>query len=464
MSEYKVTNDLPERIFRAYDIRGVVEQELTLDVAYTVGRAIGSEAHELNIRQIVVGRDGRLSGPGLLNALQAGILSTGTDVRNIGEVPTPVLYYATHHLHTQAGVMVTGSHNPQGYNGFKMVLAGQTLFGDRIQALRERALLENFVDGQGELILEHMVDAYIERITGDITLKKPFNIVVDCGNGVTGDIVPRLFRELGCEVHELYCEVDGTFPHHHPDPSVEANLQDIIAKVKELGADIGLAFDGDGDRLGVVCDDGRVIWPDRQMMLFAIDILERHPGSPIIYDVKCSSHLGRIIKQHRGKPVMWKTGHSFIKTKMAELDSPMSGEMSGHLFFKERWYGFDDALYAGARLLEILSKQARSCSEVFSDLPDSVNTPELKLPIDDERKFEYMEQFIQKAEFPDGEINTIDGIRVDFEYGWGLVRASNTTPCLTLRFEADNEADLKKVQDQFRTQLLAIDSRLELPF
>lgn len=465
MADYQLTHELDQTLFRAYDIRGVVDEHLDENFAYTIGKSIGSEAQELGIDTLVVGRDGRLSGPSLLAALEAGILVSGTDVINVGEVPTPVLYFATHHFNTQSGVMVTGSHNPRGYNGFKMILAGQTLFGDRISAIRERALAENYTDGQGEVRIESVIDDYIERIQGDVKLQKPFKIVVDCGNGVTGNVVPQLFRTLGCEVTELFCEVDGTFPNHHPDPSVEKNLQDIITTVQEIGADIGLAFDGDGDRLGVVSNEGKVIWPDRQLMLFAADVLKRHPGAPIIFDVKCSQHLGRMIKQYRGEPVMWKTGHSFIKTKMAELKSPVSGEMSGHIFFKERWYGFDDALYAGARLLEILGKDDRSCSEVFAELPDSVNTPEIKLFIADEQKFEFMEQFAREAKFDGAEdIIRVDGLRVDFPHGWGLIRASNTTPCLTLRFEADTTQDLADIQQKFREQLLVFDDSLEIPF
>lgn len=464
MSEYHELSDLPQRIFRAYDIRGIVDKELTPNLAYTVGLAFGSEARELGIKTVVIGRDGRISGPRLLAGLQAGIIASGTNVINVGEVPTPVLYFATHHLATQSGVMVTGSHNPRGYNGFKMVLAGQTLFGERIQDIYMRAKSQNFTQGNGAVTEESVVDAYIARITGDVKLKKPFKIVVDCGNGVTGGVVPTLFSALGCDVVELYCEVDGNFPNHHPDPSVAENLQDLIKTVQDQQADIGLAFDGDGDRLGVICNNGAMILPDRQLMLFAKDILQRNPGAPIIFDVKCSQHLPKVIKQYNGNPIMWKTGHSFIKTKMAEMASPLSGEMSGHIFFKERWYGFDDALYAGARLLEILANEGQSCDEVFSALPNSVNTPELLLPIDEKKKFEFIKDFIKSASFDDAKLVTVDGLRVDFPYGWGLIRASNTTPCLTLRFEADTQADLLSVQEQFRQQLLAVDNSLELPF
>lgn len=464
MQEFNITTELPERVFRAYDIRGKVDSELTPDFAYTIGLAVGSEAQELEIDTIVVGRDGRLSGHELLFAVERGILDTGTNIINVGEVPTPVLYYATHQLGTQSGLMVTGSHNPKGYNGFKMILAGQTLFGDRIAAIYERARNQNFVEGKGETSFHPIIDEYIERIASDVQLKKPFKVVVDCGNGVTGKVVPKLFRALGCEVIELFCDVDGNFPNHHPDPSIKENMLDLIQAVAEHNADIGLAFDGDGDRLGVICDRGEMIYPDRQLMLFSQDVLERNPGAAIIFDVKCSQNLPKIIKQHRGNPVMWKTGHSYIKTKMADMDSPLSGEMSGHIFFKERWYGFDDALYAGARFLEILAKDDRPCSEVFAALPDSVNTPEIKIPIDDHIKFQFIENFIESANFDHAALNTIDGLRVDFDDGWGLIRASNTTPCLTLRFEAKDEDALLNVQQLFREQLHAFDKNLELPF
>lgn len=464
MQAFNITQDLPEQVFRAYDIRGKVDSELTPDFAYTIGLAVGSEAQELGINTIVVGRDGRLSGEALLLAVVRGILDTGTNIINIGEVPTPVLYYATHKLGTYSGVMVTGSHNPKGYNGFKMVLAGKTLFGDRIVAIHERARNQNFVEGKGEASSYSIADEYVERICSDVKLQKPFKIVVDCGNGVTGKVVPELYRALGCEVIELFCDIDGNFPNHHPDPSVKENMLDLIDAVRENNADIGLAFDGDGDRLGVICDGGEMIYPDRQLMLFSQDVLERNPGAAIIFDVKCSQNLPKVIKQHRGNPVMWKTGHSYIKTKMAQMKSPLSGEMSGHIFFKERWYGFDDALYAGARFLEILAKDDRKCSEVFAALPDSVNTPEIKLPIDDKIKFTFIENFVESAEFENATLNTIDGLRIDFENGWGLIRASNTTPCLTLRFEAQDEQALQNVQRLFREKLLAFDNTLELPF
>lgn len=464
MADYQIVEDLPTSIFRAYDIRGVVDDQFNENTAYTIGLSVGSEAHELGVSNIVIARDGRISGPSMLAALQAGILASGTSVINVGEVPTPVLYFATHHLGCFSGVMVTASHNPKDYNGFKMILAGDTLFGDRIQAIYQRACDKNFTEGEGVYREENILDTYVERITSDVKLKKPMKIVVDCGNGITGIVVPKLFRALGCEVTELFCDVDGNFPNHHPDPSVVENLHDLIQTVRDTGADIGLAFDGDGDRLGVVCDQGKFIYPDRQLMLFAKDVLSRNPGAPIIFDVKCSQNLPKVIRENNGKPIMWKTGHSFIKTKMAEMHSPLSGEMSGHIFIKERWYGFDDAMYAGARLLEIVSQEKRPCSEIFAELPDSVNTPELKMPIADSEKFSFIEKFILQADFGDAELITVDGLRVDFENGWGLIRASNTTPSLTFRFEANTEKDLKIVQDKFREQLLAFDSSLRLPF
>lgn len=452
-------------IFRAYDIRGIVGETLTPAIVTQIGQAIGSEAAAQNQLKVVVARDGRLSGPQLIEALIQGLQAAGREVINIGMVPTPVLYFATYHLNTGSGVMLTGSHNPPDYNGLKIMIAGQALSGERIQDFKNRIDNNNLINGTGTLENIEIGDAYIKRITDDIKLARSFKVVIDCGNGVAGILAPQLVRALGGEVIELFCEVDGHFPHHHPDPSIPKNLVDVITKVQTEKADLGLAFDGDGDRLGVVDAQGKVIWPDRQMILYVADLLKRHPGAQIIYDVKCSRHLTNAIIEQGGKPLMWKTGHSFIKSKMKETGALLGGEMSGHIFFKERWYGFDDALYTAARLLEILSQDARAPEEVFAALPDAVNTPELKLEMTTfGEHYELMQKIRDTFHFEGALVSTVDGVRADFKEGWGLVRPSNTTPSLILRFEADNSAALEAIQEQFRRQLLAIDNRLELPF
>jgi phosphomannomutase/phosphoglucomutase len=458
--------DLSATIFKAYDIRGIVGQTLTEEAVYVLGRAIGSEAHDRDLTAVVVARDGRLSGPGFLAALSRGIRATGADVIDIGLAPTPLLYYATHALKTGTGVMVTGSHNPPEYNGFKIMIGGETLAGEGIQRLRRRIESGDLVTAvrEGGYRTHAIGPEYIRRIVGDVRLKRPLKLVVDCGSGVAGVIAPELLRALGCRPVELFCEVDGRFPHHHPDPSQPENLADLIRAVKEHGADLGLAFDGDGDRLGVIDGAGRVIWPDRQMMLYATDVLARNPGAEIIFDVKCSRHLARVIEERGGRPLMWRTGHSLIKAKMKESGAPLAGEMSGHIFFKERWYGFDDALYTAARLLEILAGQERAPAAVFADLPDAVSTPELRVDFAEGMHHAFMEKFLAATRFPGALLSTIDGLRADFPDGWGLVRASNTTPCLIIRFEADDAAALGRVQESFRRALLAIDPALTLPF
>ena len=464
IQEEGTLNTVDASIFRAYDIRGVVDQTLTVPAVRLIGRAIGSEALQRGRNTVVVGRDGRLSGPTLSQALIEGLLETGCDVRDIGCVPTPVLYFATHHLGTQTGVVVTGSHNPPNYNGLKIVIDGETLSGESIQALRVRIETEDFISGQGNVDTIDVVPDYNERIRGDISLARPLKVVVDCGNGVAGGVAPQLLRMLGCEVTELFCEVDGNFPNHHPDPSKEENLVDLIAEVAARQADIGLAFDGDGDRLGVVSSGGDIIWPDRVLMLYAMDILERNPGGLIIYDVKCTRFLDSIIREHGGEPLMWKTGHSFIKAKIKESGALLAGEMSGHIFIKERWYGFDDGIYAAARLLEILSRDARSSSEIFAELPDSVNTPEINVAMQEGAPQVFIKKLLENAHFDAARVSTIDGLRADFEDGWGLVRASNTTPVLVLRFEADTEQALSRIMGEFRRVMLQVDAGLELPF
>jgi len=454
----------PEEIFKAYDIRGVVGQTLTAAHMELIGKALGSEAISRGVHRIAFARDGRLSGPELGQALVKGILSTGVDVVDVGMVPTPLLYYAAAELTDGSGVMLTGSHNPPDYNGIKIVLDGESLSGDAIQTLRERVYNKDFVEGQGQYETHPVSSKYVERVTSEIRLQRPLKIVVDCGNGVAGGIAPKLYRALGCEVVELYSEVDGRFPNHHPDPSQPENLKDLIEMVRTSGADLGLAFDGDGDRLGVVAPDGSIIWPDRLMMLFAADVLARNPGAQIIYDIKCSNGLTSVIWERGGEPIMWKTGHSLIKTKMQQTGALLAGEMSGHIFFKERWYGFDDALYAGARLLEILAADERPVKDVFDSLPDAVNTPELRVELTHAELEPFMDELLAKADFPEANITMIDGLRADFEYGWGLVRASNTTPSLIMRFEGRDAEGLAQVQERFRELLLSIRPDLRLPF
>jgi phosphomannomutase/phosphoglucomutase len=453
-------------IFKAYDIRGIVGENLTPAIVTQIGQAIGSEAIVQGSAQVVVARDGRLSGLELLTALVTGLQAAGCQVIDIGMVPTPVLYFATYHLNTGNGVMLTGSHNPPNYNGLKIMIGGEALSGERIQALKTRIDNNELSYGSGTLETVDIGAAYIKRITDDVKLVRPFKVIIDAGNGITGVLAPQLVRALGCEVVELFCEIDGHFPNHHPDPSIPANLVEIIATVKSENADLGFAFDGDGDRLGVIDAKGNIIWPDRQMILYAMDLLKRHPGAQIIYDVKCSRHLDHAIQQHGGQPLMWKTGHSLIKTKMKATGALLGGEMSGHIFFKERWYGFDDALYTAARLLEILSQDSRLPEEVFADLPNAVNTPELKLELEQfGEHFVLMQQIRDTFKFEAAvQVATIDGVRADFPDGWGLVRPSNTTPSLIFRFEADNLTALNRIQAQFRQQLLAIDKRLKLPF
>ncbi len=455
---------VPQSIFRAYDIRGVVEKTLTKELVYDIGRALGSEAYEAGQQSVIIARDGRLSSPELSQSLAKGLQDSGRDVIDLGMVPTPVLYFATHYLGSNSGVMITGSHNPPDYNGLKMVIDGETLSGERIYGLRERIVDGDLLSGNGGYESRNIVADYISTITGDVHIGQPMKIVVDCGNGVAGEIVPTLFKTMGCEVIELHCDVDGTFPNHHPDPSKLENLEELVKVVREEKAALGLAFDGDGDRLGLVDSAGNVIWPDRQMMLFSADVLSRQPGADIIFDVKCTRNLATEIVKHGGRPIMWKTGHSLIKAKIKETGAMLAGEMSGHIFFKERWYGFDDGLYAGARMIEIISADSRSSQEVFAALPDSVNTPELNILLQEGENFKFIDALLAIAKFPNASVNTIDGLRVDFPEGWGLVRASNTTPSLVIRFEANSREALLGIQDQFRELIKKVKPDLELPF
>lgn len=457
--------DISPDIFRAYDIRGVVTDKLTADVVREIGRAFASESIARGNSTVVVGRDGRTSGPDLIAALAEGLRSAGADVIDVGMVPTPVLYFATHHLETGTGIMVTGSHNPPEYNGLKMLIGGDALFGEGIQALRARLDEGRLDEGTGGYRTEDVLEAYLSRILSDVKVRRPMRVAYDCGNGVAGMAVPQLLKRLGVEAEGLFTDVDGTFPNHHPDPAKPENLVDLQALVAKESMEVGLAFDGDGDRVGVIDDEGKVIWPDRQMVLFSRDVLSRNPGAKIIYDVKCSKVLPEAITEAGGDPEMYKTGHSFIKKRMKETGALLGGEMSGHLFFKERWYGFDDALYAAARLLEILSKGNRKASEIFGEIPDSINTPELNVKLErDGAQHEFVEAFTKRATFEGAELTTIDGVRADYPDGWGLVRASNTTPSIVIRFEADDDAAMKRIQDAFREAMHATDASIEVPF
>ena len=448
-------------IFRAYDIRGVVGRELTPQVAAWIGQAIGSVMAEQGLTDIVVGRDGRLSGPELAGGLIEGLRKAGRNVIDVGMVPTPVVYFAAYHLRAGSGVAVTGSHNPPDYNGFKIVVGGETLSGDAITDLyaRIRDGRLHQADSTGSL-QQQAVDAdYIGRIADDVQLERPLKVVVDAGNGVAGEIGPRLLEAIGAEAIPLYCEVDGSFPNHHPDPSEPHNLEDLVQMVKRFDADLGLAFDGDGDRLGVVTKEGKIVFPDRLLMLYAADVLQRNPGALVIYDVKCTGKLSDYILRHGGSPMMWKTGHSLIKAKMRETEAELAGEMSGHFFFKERWYGFDDGLYSAARLLEILAGRYETPSEVLDGLPDSIATPEIKVAVDGDphaivARFAMAAQ-AEDSPFSGARLTTIDGLRADWNDGWGLLRASNTTPVLVLRFEADDEAALERIRELYRAQLRA---------
>ncbi len=457
---------VPAVIFRTYDIRGVVGETLSSEIVRAIGCAIGTEAYERGQQGIVVGRDGRQSSPELAEALIEGLRESGRDVIDIGLSPTPVLYFATHYLDTASGVMLTGSHNPPEYNGLKIVLDGETLAGDAIQKLRRRIVNGDFASGAGSVQSAEILPEYIRRVTEDVpvALGSALKIVVDCGNGVAGAVAPALLRALGHDVIELYCEVDGSFPNHHPDPSQPDNLADLIDMVQLENADVGFAFDGDGDRLGVVDGEGRIIWPDRQMILFARDVLSRNPGAQIIFDVKCSRHLAEAITAAGGEALMSQTGHSLIKARMRETGALLAGEMSGHIFFKERWYGFDDALYTAARLTEILVREARPAAQIFAELPGGVATPELRLDMPEAEHAAFMQRLVEAADFADATISTIDGLRADFADGWGLVRPSNTTPCLVLRFEGDDQAALARVKARFRELLLGLDPDLALPF
>jgi phosphomannomutase / phosphoglucomutase len=455
---------IPYEIFKAYDIRGIVGKTLTAEIVEAIGHAIGSEARARGLISVAIGRDGRLSGPELALALARGLQKSGINVVDMGMIATPMLYFGAHTLCNYSGVMVTGSHNPPDYNGLKMVLGGETLAAESIQALRLRLENDDFTYGNGDYREHDIAETYLQRIISDVKVARPMKIIVDCGNGVPGAYAPTLYRRLGCEVTELFCEVDGTFPNHHPDPSVPENLRDLVHALKTTDAEIGLAFDGDGDRMGVVTKDGSIIYPDRQLMLFAADVLSRNPGAQIIFDVKCTRNLAPWIEHHGGRPIMWKTGHSFIKGKLKETGALLAGEMSGHIFFKERWYGFDDGLYAAARLLELLSRQP-DIDAVLHAIPDAISTPELQIRLKEGENYAIIAQLQKTAHFDNPErVITTDGLRVEYKDGFGLARSSNTMPVIVLRFEADNEAALKRIQNDFRRVILQAMPSVALPY
>ncbi len=455
---------LPKEIFKAYDIRGIVGQTLTPAYVEILGRAIGSEAVDRKQKDICIGFDGRLSGPELSQSLIEGILKTGTNVINLGMVTTPIVYFSTFFLQTQSGVMVTGSHNPPDYNGLKIVLGGETLSTEAIQKLYIRIVKENFYNGHGIEKKYDITHDYIEAIKNHVHLKRPMKIVIDCGNGVAGAYARKIFESIGCSVEELFCDVDGTFPNHHPDPSEPDNLEELKVHLNKSDAELGFAFDGDGDRLGVITKDGQIIYPDRQLLLFAEDVLSRNPNATIIFDVKSTRNLFQWIKNKGGKPFMWKTGHSLIKAKMKEVNAALAGEMSGHIFFKERWYGFDDGIYAATRLLEILSRSDNP-SQILNSLPNSFNTPELQIKMKEGEPHALIKKLQNEAQFADAiEIIKVDGLRVEFHDGFGLMRASNTTPVIVLRFEAENKIALQRIQNSFRTILSNAIPKSHLPF
>ncbi len=467
LAEHEVTlpvEGIPAEIFRAYDIRGIVGSQLTPTITRLIGSAIGTQAIEAGQRSIVVARDGRLSSESLQQSLVEGLVEAGLTVIDIGMVPTPVLYYATHTLETQSGVMVTGSHNPPEYNGFKIVINGITLANQQIDLLRQRIEQGRFARGQGSFERRDILKDYRDRITHDVVLAKPMRIVVDCGNGVGGVIFPEVMDKLGCSVTTLFGEVDGRFPNHHPDPSIASNLNALIEAVRNKNADLGIAIDGDGDRIGIVTKQGQIIWPDRLLMLYARDLLSRNPGADVVYDVKCTRDIIDLVSSLGGRAILSPTGHSLMKAKMRETGALVGGELSGHIFFNDRWYGFDDAIYAAARLLEILSMEPFDIDEVFAEFPARVNTPEIKIPLSEARKFAVVEKLAEQGNFSGGNLVKIDGVRVDYPDGWGLLRASNTTPNLIARFEGDDDAALERVMQRFREQLHNVEPGLSIPF
>ncbi len=461
----QIDHDVNEHVFRSYDIRGVVGEQLTYALAEKIGKGLGTEALEHGEKWMAVARDARTHSPELCEQLINGIRSTGCGVINLGVVPTPIMHFATHELDsTSSGVMVTASHNAAEYNGFKMVINGNTLSDDAIQQLRSRIMRGDFHQGQGEEKAHNLLPEYVEKIFSDVALAGEIKIVVDAANAVNSQSALLVLEELGCEVVPLNCELDGEFPKHDPDPTQKENLQELIAKVKETEADLGVAYDGDGDRLVAVTPKGEIIWPDRLLMLFAKDIVTRHPGADVLFDVKCTRQLNSLISSYGGRPIMWKTGHAHMKSKMQETGALLGGEFSGHIFIKDRWYGFDDATYVTARLLEIITLRDQDIDTIFEGLPELPNTPEIKIEIAEEQKFDFIKRLVSTGNFESGKISTIDGLRVDFTDSWGLVRASNTSAALTLRFEGESEEALEKVLALFKREIARVDNTLALNF
>ena len=458
---------LTENIFRRYDIRGVVDKSLTREIIYNIGKAYAAQLIENGEQKAIVAHDVRLSSPGFAREFSAALLESGIDVVSIGMVPTPVAYFAVHHLEITNAAIITGSHNPSHYNGIKLIVNGLPLHSEKLKLLHRSICEENYHKGKGSFSEINVVPNYLDSITKDIQLKRPLKIAIDCGNGIAGLTAPKLLSNLGCQVTKLYCEPDGRFPNHHPNPSIPENLQALKTVLQNSHFDIGLAFDGDGDRLGVMDCEGNIIWPDRQMILLGQDILKKMPGATVIFDVKSSTHLEKSIAKLGGKPLMWHSGHALIRHKMATTtDAALGGELSGHLYFNDRWYGFDDGLYSAARLLELISADPRSSTEIFKSLPDSINTPELNIDFDSENQLiQFMDRFLeQEKDFKGARVCNIDGLRIDHDDCWGLVRASHTSPCLSMRFEADNLTTLNRIQDKFRVELHAIEPGLQLPF
>ncbi|MEW8255555.1 MAG: phosphomannomutase/phosphoglucomutase [Candidatus Thiodiazotropha taylori] len=456
--------DISATIFRAYDIRGVVGETFSEDVVALLGQGFGSEVFERGHSAVVVGRDARNSSERLQSALIQGLQSSGRDVIDLGLVPTPLLHYAVHELDAECGAMITGSHNPSQYNGLKMIISGESPSSEAIQGLRRRIDADQLLVGEGSFDSRDIIEDYIERVVSDVRMGQSLKVVVDCGNGAASVVAPELYRQLGCEVVELYCDVDGDFPNHHPDPGDPSNMADLQKAVVDHQAALGIAFDGDGDRIGLVDSSGKIIWPDRLLMYLAIDVLTREPGGDIIYDVKCTRHLANVVLSNGGRPLMWKSGHSMLKQKMKETHALLAGEYSGHIIFSERWFGFDDGIYTGARLLEILSLDYRTSAEVFAELPESLSTPEYVVRLEEGHAETVMEAIDLLPDIPNARMVKIDGLRAEFEQGWGLVRASNTSPALLFRFEAESEAELDKVKGVFRELVNKVDPQLELPF
>ena len=455
-----------QNIFRAYDIRGIASEDLSDEFVSALGSALSHQIKKLGLKEVAVARDGRLSGERICSALINSFLENGVNVKNVGMVPSPLLYYAVEKFNTKNGVMITGSHNPKEYNGFKIILGGKTIFGQEIQDIKNDILQGTYSKDikKGHLEEKDVSDDYIDELRKNISLKRPMKICLDCGNGVGGVIAPQAFKEIGCEVIELFSEVDGNFPNHHPDPGNPMNLEDLQNKIKQSNADIGIALDGDADRVGIVDNSGKIIYPDIQMILYADQVLMKNKNATIIFDVKCSNLLKNFIEENSGIAYMSKTGHSYIKKNLFEKNALLAGEMSGHIFFNDRWFGFDDAIYAGSRMLEILSEKEESSSVIFSELPQNLSTPEINISVSDENKFSIISKLIKILEKENGEISSLDGIRIDKDSSWGLIRASNTSPNLVLRFEGNTSQDLDQIKNVFKKAISKVDNTINTNF